>query len=303
MSLFKFTRSLGAGAIVTGLVLAGCKDTTATAETIEPLGAPAMYSVTDADSEVILFGTFHILPEDIEWQNDALSAAIARADEVWYELPAGAQNDPALQQITLELGMSDTPLSERLSPETKVRMEEVLGEMGMPVAAFEPMEPWMAAISIPMFQMMKEGYSPDMGAEAQLQKITGEKGQRAFETGEQQLRFFADLPEDKQIEYLELALEDADEGIALMNKMADAWAEGDVAFLENEIIGEMKSETPELYDVLITKRNQDWAEKLDAEMKGEGVDFVAVGAGHLVGPDSVPALLRAKGYTVTQLTE
>jgi uncharacterized protein YbaP (TraB family) len=262
-----------------------------------------MYSVTDADSEVILFGTFHILPEDIEWQNDALSAAIERSEEAWYELPVGSENDPAIQQLTMQYGMSQTPLSERLSTEQNAKLKSVMDGMGFPTDAVEPMQPWLAAISIPVFQMMKEGYSPEMGAEMQLQKLTGGKGQRAFETAEQQLRFFADMPEAKQIEYLEQVLDDADEGMALMDKMAEAWATGDVEFLENEIIGEMKRETPELYDVLIKTRNTAWAETLDTEMKGEGVDFVAVGAGHLVGPDSVPALLRAKGYTVTQLTE
>jgi uncharacterized protein YbaP (TraB family) len=33
-------------------------------------------------------------------------------------------------------------------------------------------------------------------------------------------------------------------------------------------------------------------------MHGKGKVFIAVGAAHLLGPDSVPAMLRAKGYKV-----
>ena len=266
------------------------------------LDEPFIYAVKDADSEIILYPTFHILPEGIDWKSERLDAAIARADEVWYELPVGADTDPALQGLVMELGMSETPLTERLSPEQAEAMKTKLEAIGIPLAMVEPMQPWFAAINIPVVQMMQAGYNPMLGVESQLQQVTGGKGQRAFETAEQQLRFFADLPEDKQVEYLMATLEDAEEGMALMDAMAAAWASGDMEVLENEFIAEMRDETPELYDVLIVKRNTDWAEQLDAEMKGEGVDFVAVGAGHLIGPDSVPAMMAAKGYDVEVLT-
>ena len=266
------------------------------------LDEPFIYSVTDADSEVILYPTFHILPEGVEWKSERLDAAIARADEVWYEIPVGSDQDPALQALTMELGMSDTPLSERLSDAQRATYEASMQEIGLPAAAFEPMQPWLAAVSIPLFQMMQAGYNPTLGVEAQLQQITGEKGQRAFETAEEQLRMLSGFSEDEQIAYLMQTVEDAKEGTAMIDALAAAWASGDMSVMENEFIAEMKADSPALYDVLITKRNADWAEQLDAEMKGAGVDFVAVGAGHLVGPDSVPAMMADRGYDVKVLT-
>lgn len=261
-------------------------------------GSPLMYRVTDPDSEVILFGTFHILPEGMDWKSDELEAAIARAEEVWYELPAGSENDPAAQQLSMQYGMSDVPLTSRLTSGQRRKLEKGLEEAGLPLAAFEPMQPWLAAVSIPLFQMMQAGYSPEQGAEMQLQQLTGDKGQRAFETIEQQLRFFADMPEERQIDYLMQSVEDAGENLAMTDRLAKAWAEGDYDFIETRMIAEMKSETPELYDVLLVQRNRDWVQQLDAELKGAGVDFVAVGAGHLVGPDGVPELLEDLGYDV-----
>ena len=266
------------------------------------LDEPFIYSVTDADSEVILYPTFHILPEGVEWKSDRLDAAIERAEEVWYELPAGADQDPGMQALVMELGLSDVPLSERIGPERAAKMEAAMAELGLPTAMVEPMMPWFAAVNIPVVMMINEGYNPMLGVESQLQQVTGGKGQRAFETAEQQLRFFADLPEEQQIDYLMQTLEDAKDGMDMIDDLAAAWASGDMSVMENEFIADMKADSPELYDILITKRNADWAEQLDTEMQGAGVDFVAVGAGHLVGPDSLPAMMADRGYDVKVLT-
>jgi len=41
--------------------------------------------------------------------------------------------------------------------------------------------------------------------------------------------------------------------------------------------------------------------QIEIEFKGSGIDFIAVGDGHLVGDDSVPAMLKARGYSVSRL--
>ena len=203
--------------------------------------------------------------------------------------------------LVQQLGMSETPLTTKLSDDVKAKLETRLGELGIPVAAVDPMQPWMAAMTLPTFQMMQSGYQADQGVEMVLQTRDDALGQRSFETMEQQLRFFADMPEEQQIAMLEETLDDMEEGTAQLDRMAEAWRTGDVKTLEAEFIDGMDG-YPELYDILIKRRNADWAEQLDREMKGSGVDFVAVGAGHLIGPDSVPAMLAAKGYDVKVLT-
>jgi uncharacterized protein YbaP (TraB family) len=263
---------------------------------------PVMFSVKDDDSEVILFGTFHVLPTDIEWTSDTLSAAIDRADEVWFELPAGADADPALQQLTMQLGMSDVPLSQRLSEETLTKLNGVTNSLGVPNGALDTMQPWMASITLPFIQMAQQGFDPAAGAEAVLEPMVEGKPRKAFETAEQQLRFFADMDMDDQIDMLDYTLDTMDETADLLSRMATSWASGDVDMLEDEVVLEAKAESPEMYDVLFTKRNAAWTDTLVAELEGSGTDFVAVGAGHLLGPDSVPVMLADRGYEVTVLT-
>ena len=50
---------------------------------------------------------------------------------------------------------------------------------------------------------------------------------------------------------------------------------------------------------LYTARNAAWLPQLDARLQEPGDHFIAIGAGHLLGPDGLVTLLRTRGYQVT----
>ena len=83
--------------------------------------------------------------------------------------------------------------------------------------------------------------------------------------------------------------------------MAAAWESGDLATLERMVVDDLRREYPDFYRVLLVERNNAWVEVLARELEGEGVDFVAVGAGHMLGRDGVIAQLRRRGYTVERM--
>lgn len=56
-----------------------------------------------------------------------------------------------------------------------------------------------------------------------------------------------------------------------------------------------------IYDALLTNRNANWARWISEELKKPGTTFMAVGAGHLSGATSVPALLPAYGLTAQRV--
>jgi uncharacterized protein YbaP (TraB family) len=58
--------------------------------------------------------------------------------------------------------------------------------------------------------------------------------------------------------------------------------------------------TPEIYDRLLVERNANWVESVEPCVKQKTSCFVVVGAAHLVGPDSLVAMLQKKGYKVEQ---
>ncbi|PYR32174.1 MAG: TraB/GumN family protein, partial [Acidobacteria bacterium] len=57
---------------------------------------------------------------------------------------------------------------------------------------------------------------------------------------------------------------------------------------------------PQMYQRLLVERNRNWLPKLEALFTRRGHAFVVVGAAHLVGPEGLLAMLKAKGYSVEQ---
>jgi hypothetical protein len=49
------------------------------------------------------------------------------------------------------------------------------------------------------------------------------------------------------------------------------------------------------------RRNEAWVETLLRELEGSGTDFVAVGAGHLLGAEGLVERLRAQGVRVERV--
>jgi uncharacterized protein YbaP (TraB family) len=261
--------------------------------------------VRDADSTVYLFGTIHIRRPGEAWADDRVRAALASADKVWTEIQIDDAAQAALSPIVMRLGMAEAgrPLSSYLTAEQNVQLGEALVGMNLPANGFEPFRPWFAAINLSVLSLVQAGYDPNAGIDRQVVTAASANGAqlRWFETGEEQLGFLAGLSEPLQVQLLVDSVGELDEGLAMFERMVAAWNAGDLENMEGELVTEMRTEYPELYDVLLTQRNARWTDVLDAELQGAGVDFVAVGTAHLIGPDSVQAMLTARGYTVERV--
>jgi len=263
---------------------------------------PPMWVVSDADSEITLYPTLHILPPEVQWKSEELTRRLAEADEVWFEIMPGADADPALQQRMMQLGIAPgTSLSASLTEEEIAALKTATAPLGMSFEAVDMMRPWMASTMVSVGALIENGFDPTSGVEKQLLPMVQGKKIRALETAEGQLQMLASLPEDLQMEMLREALGDMDETTEMLRELVNDWSVGDVEDLKDDILEDMQTEMPAVYDALFTNRNKIWADQIEIEMKGSGTDFIAVGAGHLVGDESVPEMLKARGYTVKRL--
>src|SRR6185369_5165859 len=93
------------------------------------------------------------------------------------------------------------------------------------------------------------------------------------------------------------SLKDADTEMANVRQLADAWRSGDYATVERLVLSDLKNDR-DLYQSLLVDRNRNWLPKIDALFARRGRAFVVVGAAHLVGPDGLIAMLKAKGARV-----
>ena len=65
--------------------------------------APPVWVVKDADSELVLFGSVHVLPPGLAWEPAGLKAAVARADDLWFELPVDAATEAETARLASKL--------------------------------------------------------------------------------------------------------------------------------------------------------------------------------------------------------
>lgn len=278
---------------------------TATAFAALPAAAdPAVWVVRDADSTIYLLGTVHVLRPDTVWRTSAIDRALADADELWIEVEA---DDPAaMQPLVRRYGLDPAnPLSSKLTPEQKTRLDAAAAGMGASGAALEPLRPWLAALTLSMGPLVKAGYDPASGVEAKLKAAARDAGTpiRTLETLEQQIGFFADLPPAVEMAFLMSALDEMETGPAMLDALVAAWSAGDVQALDALMVADLAADYPELHEALLVRRNKDWAGQIQALLDGKGVSVIAVGVAHLVGDDSVQAQLAGRRIAVERLAD
>jgi uncharacterized protein YbaP (TraB family) len=262
---------------------------------------PALWAIKNGRSTIYLFGTFHALESGKDWQSPKIANAFAASGEVWLEL---TDDDAAtMKPLMGRLGLDPAhPLSSKLSTDDLGRIDAVAKTAGLPAGekSLEPMRPWFAALSLTALPIVQAGFDPEDGADHVLkrQALAAGKKLQAFETAERQMHFFADLPAGEELSILRSSLDDIAAGPDKIKAMAGAWLDGDVAKIAALFAEFDDPKYRGLYKVLIHDRNQAWAMRLAERLKtGSGTSFVAVGAGHLAGPDSLLVALAKRGFT------
>jgi uncharacterized protein YbaP (TraB family) len=164
------------------------------------------------------------------------------------------------------------------------------------------METWAAAFTLLGVQYKSIGLDGENGPEQTLRDAFGAAGKPVgqLETNAQQLGFFDVLPETAQRALLEGAIEPAKSATVDFSAMLRGWADGDVETIARTFNHDL-ADTPALRETLLDRRNANWSRWIEQRMAQPGVVFVAVGAGHLAGSDSVQAMLQREGYRVTRI--
>jgi hypothetical protein len=268
------------------------------------LAHPALWVVKDADTTIYLFGTVHLLPHDTDWHFPALDQALADSQAMYVEIVDDDQAN--MTALVLRYGMDMThPLEGLLTPFDRDRLAHAARLANVPggMAALNVMRPWLAALTLTIAPLTQAGLDPAAGVDRQLRAAMEKAGKpvRGLETAEQQIRFLADMPQSMQLAMLRSTLRDTDRATADFEAIVAAWKDGDddaLARLENDL---MRKQEPELYRRLLVERNQAWAKRIEGLLQQPGIVFIAVGAAHLAGPDSVQAQLARDGIEAGRL--
>ena len=279
------------------LLLAGCSD-----EPSEPAPdpSPLVYQISNSDGDVEgwMLGTIHALPDGVEWRTQTINRVIHDADLLIVEI-AKLDDPDTHARIYADLAYStDLPnLALRLPPSQRPALKDLIERSGLPFDQLATIETWAAALAL---AQVGGDSDPENGVDrAVIQDFDGREVQE-FEGILKQMSVFDSLPEREQRDLLSAVVEDSDEMLESMQGLRNAWLTGDLAVLE-DITNTGLMADKELRDALLVDRNREWMDRLTAALLDTDKPLVAVGAAHLIGPDSLKVLLEQRGYTVTRL--
>jgi len=257
---------------------------------------PALWVVRDADTTIYLFGTVHLMKPGLTWFDEGVRKAFDASDTLVLELVMPPEDQ--MQALIAELGTAKAgpPLPAQLPPAVAARLREALSGLGLAPDALDHDEPWLAAVSLSVLPLRQLGYDDKDGAEQVLSAAARAAGKpiEGLETARQQFGYFDNLSMPAQRQLLATTLDDLPKMGAEIEAMVKDWSAGDADALAR-LLNEDLDRTPELKQALLVTRNRNWANWIAARMQKPGTVFVAVGAGHLAGGDSVQAELAKRG--------
>lgn len=271
-----------------------------------PLAATPAWRVTapEGPGEVLLLGSVHMLKASDQPLPDSIDQAYARADRMLLELHPGDLNPAAAQQVLTRIGVAAPGRTARelLGEAAWAGTAEQLQAAGFSAQALAGLEPWFGAINLYAAALGAAGYQPALGIDQQL----GDRAVRdglpvaGLETLEEQMRLFKALDERTQLALFAKTLDELDTAGADTALLVAQWRAGDTTALARRLEEDF-SGYPALREQVVEERNRRWAPRIAGLLQDEGVSLVVVGALHLVGPEGVPELLRARGLQVERL--
>ena len=242
-----------------------------------PPADPAMFVVRDADTTVYIFGTFHALDGHAAWFNDRVKDAFEQSNEL------------VLETLIPEQPVESSPVSPGFSSSVT------------PSASF--LATTRMAISAGRSQGMQVGNGADMilrhQAEAEGKTVEG------LETLQLQLDMLNRMPPPATPRSAALpqrggTANQMDSLSKAMAELQSAWTRGDQTVFVR-MLDQLQGASPDTYRMMFTERNERWADWIRARMQTPGTVFVAVGAGHLAGKDSLLVRLAERGIPSQRL--
>jgi uncharacterized protein YbaP (TraB family) len=288
----RLARRLGALAIAGMLTLGVAPATQA---------KPPVWTVRTQDATLVLFGSIHLLPAGLDWRPPELDDALASADEVWFELPIDAKAGEEAANVSLARGAlpKQRRLSDLLSVDESARLLQAAVTLHCAPEAIDRMQPWMAELTLSVAEDAQSGANASNGVEDEIEaQAPPNVARRSFETATQQIEFLAGAAVRDQVASLNWTVGEIVGDPDAYQRVLDEWMASDLRALKRDANDPLQKVSPGLYQRLVVRRNRRWADRLADRLRSPGKLVVVVGIGHMVGPDGLPALLRARGFAV-----
>ncbi len=265
-------------------------------------GESFLWRVSSGDRSISLLGSIHYMKAEAYPLSPAIEGAFNGAGVVVFETDIDQMGKAAISMLAAGTLEGDETLKDAVPKELYQEVAQRLDDLGMGAGAFKRMKPWMAAMALTSYELMRAGYLGSEGIDSYFSSraTASGKSQRGLETIEFQTSLFADMSAEESVEFLQYTMTDLDTMIPLVDEIVAAWTRGDSARIEDLLFDEFSNHEA-LFDRLVTQRNLRWLPQIEDLFRGDVNAMVVVGSLHLVGEQGLVELLKAKGYKVEQL--
>ncbi len=266
-----------------------------------------LYKVTSNSSTVYVLGSIHLAKPELYPLDKAIKKAYASSDALVVELDPGSPHSlQVIQDVMMTQGMypPGKSLKSELTPKTYKMLEAYMQQTGLSLEIMQPMRPWTVMLQLSVMEMLRLGYSPELGIDNHFLQLAKRNKKKVLEieSAEEQMALLSKNDKTFQDLMLRYTLESMHEMEPLLEKMFTSWKEGDAATLATVVDSSLVVDPrlTQIYDALITKRNDKMRAKIEEYLTTGRIYFVVVGAGHVVGEEGIVSQLRRNGYIVTQ---
>jgi len=262
-----------------------------------------LWEVSGHHNKVYLLGSVHMLHANDHALPTVTDGVYADAEVLVEELDLfAAQSEMFSAQVLAQQFLPQGQnLAAVLGPELNEKLLAAARPLGLDPDYINRMQPWYVASLISDIRLQKAGYSPTDGVDFQFAERARRDGKPivGLETAAEQLGYFAAMSMPEQRDFLAAALEE-DDTPEEVRKVADAWRRGDLAALESELKQGME-ESPALFQTIVVQRNRNWLPRIEQMLDDPDKDYLVVtGALHMIGPQGLIEMLRARGYRITR---
>ena len=263
----------------------------------------SVWKVSDGEHIMYIGGTIHVLrasdyPLPLEFER-----AYKKAEYLVFETDMAALNDP---EFTAALAdkmhyKGKTSLRTTLSRESYMALKKYVYSEGYGLYMFERFKPGLLIITLTGMKLEQLGLTED-GVDAYYSLRAEKEGkiQRHLESVQDQIALISDMGEGYEDEMILQTVRDMEALPSMMKWIAKAWREGDVKWIEKQLLTPMIQDFPEVYDAIIKQRNDRWMVKLLSMIREKKTGLVLVGTMHLPGKDGLLEEFRCAGFTVEE---
>jgi len=261
-----------------------------------------LWTIENGDTTIHLLGSIHTLTKEAYPLSEAIESAYTSSNKVVFEIDLAEMNSGAMSLLNRSTLKDGQKLKDVVSDETWTDVVQRLDDAGLGIKGFDSMKPWFLAMTLLNFELTKAGYSSANGIDFHFHNraVDDEKKIMGLESLEYQINLFDQMDQQLNEDFLRYTLDEFDAIIPMIKDITTAWKSGDIETLAALLNDDFFEQYPQLFDAIVTERNNAWVKEIKTMAQGDENTLVIVGALHLVGKDGVVEQLRRSGFRVAQ---